>query len=492
MNPDNNDPWRPQPYKPHNTAGSSPISGGADIPQPTPPTPLEAQEEQIWQRPVMPNGTPIPQPEESGLEQAQPAQAPSPDAQKPAEPNTAPVYMPPAAQALPTPQPQQMPRPFGQSPNNQNQPQGKPQQFGGPMAELPPLAQPNNTNPAAKPPKKRNIMRWVWIALIALIVLPAIGLAIYFVMTVMNDNSKKEATQEQEKLSYNLQDLQEVGKAPTADNVKALDKTTSFYTVFKNTAAQSVVQTKWNVYYTEKQDDPRADQYTMYDTTINYKTKQFAYTENTASNLGVYQTRCLDQKQYNYNDSKLTTAPTWQLASDSTDCQFSVAALHFNDGVNTGGLNSNQADDFIRKIKSGADLKVNSLALETYKEKPYLKFEVTVTPKQQADGTYIGMQAFMNAFQATGLDPKAYPYNYFGAGGEGMKMTYYVDPVTQLPVHAVIDSTAAFNAAGQPVEPKAWTHRFIEYVFPKDVVQPTLNDHAPITFTTWPDAKLKQ
>lgn len=493
MNPDNNDSWQPQPYRPHSDADVQ--SNGADVPRPTPPTPIPPSEESVgrpsqpWQPPVMPGGAPIPQPELPKVSSQDLPQPTPPLPPRPAQPASQFQGQPNfgAAPSVPS-QVAQANRPVNPNTVQNN----APQQFGGPMAELPPIAQNNalDSNHPLPKHKKSHRGQIIWITIAALVIVPAIALAIYFVASVMNDNAQKEQQQQQEQITYNHSELEAFGKQPTAEKAKNLDKTASFYTVFKKAAQEPIVQTTWDVYYTAKQNDFRGDQYTMYSSTIDYKTKKYAFSENAVSNLGNYQTRCIDQKQYTFNDSKLTTVPNWQLASDSTDCQFSVAALYFNDGVNAGGLTADQADTFLKKVKSGSGLKVEGLTLETYKEKPYLKFNVTVTPKLQ-NNDFIGMQAFMNAFQATGQDPKTFPYNYFGPGGEGIKMTYYVDPATLLPVHAVIDSTPAYNAAGKPVEMKSWPHRYVEYAFPDKVVQPTLEGNTPIGFSTWPVGNLK-
>ena len=350
------------------------------------------------------------------------------------------------------------------------------------MAELPPLATDSVITPEAK--KQRKLF---WIIVAVAVILPAIGIGIYLTSSFMQDSKNKKVIEQQEKLNYNTEALQALSKAPLTDAaVSKLDKNATFYTAFKQAATKPVVQTKSSIYYAAGENDPRSDQYAVYDTAIDYRSKKYSYGENSYSNLGLYQIRCIGDKQYNYNDSKLTTSPSWQPASDSTDCKLSTVTMYLNDGFNTGGLTSDQADNFIRKIQRYGMVKVNSASMATNKDKQYIKLDVNVTPQKQGS-IYMGMQLFMNAFQATGLNAEKHPYTFFGAGGEGAHIEYYIDAATQLPVYAKVNTTASYGSNGKPQLTTNWSHRAIEYTFPEAVADQNLDTHAPITFTTWPD-----
>ena len=455
----NNQPWTPKPYQPENPE-----------PQQSPQAPKPPVDPYAWQREATQQQQPSTE-QDQQITSQMPAHYIAPSTTPP----VAPVPQQQAPQSWPsTPMP----------PTHQTQaPLVPTQQYGGPMAELPPIAPPGQTiTPEAK--KQRKIF---WIIIAALVILPALSIGAYFGIKMAQDSDQKKVIEQQEKLNYNTEALQSIAKAPlTEAGVSKLDKAATFYTVFKQAAVKPVVQTKWSVYYTGAENDPRADQYALYDTAIDYASKKYSYSENSYSNLGLYQIRCIGDKQYNYNDSKLTTSPSWQPASDSTDCKLNTVTMHLNDGMNAGGLTSDQADTFIRKIQRYGMVKVNNISLATNKDKQYIKLDVNVTPQKQGS-IYWGMQLFMNAFQATGLNPEKQPYTFFGAGGEGAHIQYYIDATTQLPVYAKFDSTAALNNSGKAQLTTNWSHRAVEYAFPANVTDQNLDSATPITFTAWPD-----
>ncbi len=354
------------------------------------------------------------------------------------------------------------------------------------MAELPPLASRDQLGSYSAADKKQRLIMWLVIA--AAVVIPALIIGLVFLTKTSNDANQKKTQQAAAHVAYNADAITQLSKGTVTDaQVAKLDKNATFYTALKAAAKQPIVSTKWDVFYTPAQDGKRTDQYTFYNTTIDYKTKNYAYSENSYSNLGVFQTRCLGDKQYNFNDSKLTTTPTWQAASDSTDCALSTVMMHINDGLNTGGLDDKQADAFMSKLQQSGVIKVNSVALAANGGKQYLKVDANVVPQKQGGDIYWGVQRFMSAFQATGMDANKHPYTFFGSSGEGAHMVYYVDLATQLPVYSTIGSTPSFDKFGKPQVTTSWSQRFIEYSFPTTVTAPTLDDHAPIGFTAWPD-----
>lgn len=459
-----NEPWTPKPYQPK-----------SDEPQTPPAAPVQpVGDPYAWQRSMHPS---TPDPKElplvpGGIQSGISPQSPEPIMQPEAKP--APQLMnPPQAPWTPGVQQQHA---TGPSLNPT-------QQYGGQMAELPPLAAQHSTTPKAK---KQRLALWLVVA--ALVLLPTIGIGIYLYSNLSKDSEQQKTAQQLEQVTYNNDALAALAKAPlTNEAISKLNKEDTFFTMLKAGATSPIVQTKWDVYYTDKQDGERTDQYTLYDTTIDYRSKKYAYAENTYSNLGIYQTRCIGDKQYNFNDSKLTTSPAWQPASDSTDCKLNTVTMHTSDGINPGGLNSNQADTFMRKIKGYNLIKVNKLSVATNKDKQYIKVDLEIVPQKQGDNIYWGMQLLMNAFQETGVDPDKHPYTYFGSGREGAKVSYYFDAATQLPVYSVSQSTAPLNGKGEAELAQSWSHRYIEYAYPQTVAEQTLSDSKPIGFTAWPD-----
>jgi len=514
MNP-NDQPWTPKPYQPQQSNNTpteptqTPVEKpAAPAPAPELQVPSRDEGEFVWQRPHDAPHHPTDQPHrpimrptgEAMLEPEKPA-APvipaMPEIPHAFGTGDADLDLPEVARAPHQPSPErffqphvsatpevQAPIPSTQWGNPQaphgTQPLGPTQQFGGQMAELPAVA-PSSLTSADK--KQRKIF---WIIVAALVILPALGIGAYLGLKLNHDSNQQKIAQQQ-KISYNLSELQAVAKSPLTDaTVANLDKEKTLLTVMKQAALKQIVQTKWGVYYTAQQADQRGDQYSLYDTAINYQDKKYSYNENAYSNLGVYQVRCIGADQYNYNDSKLTTSPSWQPASDSTDCKLNTVTMHLNDGMNTGGLTDKQADAFLTKLQKSGVITVNSVALTTNRDKQYIKVDFNVVPQKQGS-LYQGMQIFMNAFQATGLDAAKHPYTFFGAGGEGTHVQYYIDPATLLPAYARMDSTPVLGSTGQPQLTTNWSHRTIEYSFPDAVADQNLDSHTPITFTAWPD-----
>lgn len=353
------------------------------------------------------------------------------------------------------------------------------------MAELPPLAAHDQFNTPTAGDKKQRLIMWIVIAVV--VILPALIIGTLFLTKQLHDASQKKAALAQPPISYNASALQQLAANPTAGAVGQLNKESTFYTVLKQAATQSVVQTKWDSYYTNQQGGARGDQYTFYDTAIDYGTKAYAYSEDSYSNLGLFQTRCIGTKQYNFNGSALLAAPGWAAASDSTDCGLNTVTMHLNDGFNAGGLTSGQADTFLNALHKSGVVKVDAVSLVANGTAQYLKLDADVIPQDMGNGIYWGMQKVMTAFQSTGLNAAKQPYTFFGASGEGAHITYYVDLSTQLPVYGVMNSTPSFDKFGKPQVTTSWSHRFIEYTFPKTITAPTLNDNTPISFAHWSD-----
>jgi len=440
-------------------------------------------------RPNMTHSYPWRSDSEIAQQQPQPAQPQA--APQPAQPQQ-PAVQPPStpqqpAQSQWTPPTTAMPP--AQTPRPMNNMPGMGPQFGGPMAELPPLSGEMPQAPHHK--KKMNIKKLLFIGGLTVFALLIIGLAIAVVLSFSSAKKEEKAKQAAiTPVSYNANAIKATVNADgtlATGKVQALNKTATFYTAFKQAAMQPIVHTKWDVFYTAKENGKRTDQYTMFDVTADYKSKSFTYSDDAYSNIGVLKTRCIDGQQYTYNGSKLVATAGWQPASDSTTCKQSVVATRMSDGLNTGGLTDKQADTFIQSLNKSQSLGVKSVTIVDKAGHKYLKLHVTVTPKQQTSRVYWGMQNFMSAFQSTGITPEKYPYTYFGPANAGLEMDYYIDPATTLPVFSMIDLTPGINNQGAKVTPDTWSQRLVEYDFPKAVTPLTLDDVAPIAFTTWPE-----
>ena len=460
MDPDNQ-PWSPKPYQPNEPSENT---------QKPVPNTFE-QGEITWQHPSP----------ESQVPNAQASPFTRPHEQRPQAPAQP---QPPVAPAQQWQQPV-APQPWNPA-SGPNQPIAPTQQYGGQMHELPQLSHNSGSAPLSPQQKKQRLLAWIGVAV--LVIVPALILGIMVWSKTSQDSANQKQAQANAAITYNTDAIAALATGTiTNDQVSGLDKTATFYTIFKKAVMQQVVHTKWNEYYTDQKDGKRTDQYTLYDTAIDYQSKKFSYNENSYSNLGLFQTRCIGDKQYNYNATKIATGASWDAASDSTDCKLSTVAMHLNDGVNAGGLNDAQANTFLSKLKGYGVVKVNSLGLVANKGKQYVKIDLNIVP-QKAGDSYFGMQNLMNAFLATGLDASKQPYTFFGSGTEGAHIAYYFDPATQLPVYSVAESTPALTGTGTEQTTTSFSHRYIEYSFPQGVLDQTLNDHNPIGFDNWPSA----
>ncbi len=445
-------------------------AGGYAVPMPL-PAPVADETATVAQpvEPPAPASTPL-QPAPQSW--AQPTQAFNYNTPEMAQPQmtapqpTGPTMWPQSGmQSVQTPQPVQQPT----------------QQFGGPMAELPALAPP----PAAPKKQRRHVLRWTLLAIATLLVVAGAVVAVPL-LRAGNSVADQEKT-----ITTSTKQLQALGKQQTitAANLTGIDKSGAFMSVFKTASQQQNVQTTWDVYTTAKAVSGRPDQYNLYRSTIDYHSKKFNFEENSHDTNSLYQTRCVDGKEYIYDAKGLfSAAPAWQAASDSTACNFTSAKSHFNDGLNTGGLSGTQAAAFIHGLLVSKTINVNDMSLVSQKGKQYIRFDVTITPHKQSNKEYQGLQAFLTAFGATGQNATSYPYNFYGQGNQGVHLLYYVDPTTQLPVYAQMTSTPTVDSkTGKQQKTTAYTHRFIEYAFPAKLAPNTLDGNAPITFATWPE-----
>lgn len=357
------------------------------------------------------------------------------------------------------------------------------------MAELPPLnsettpGQHIATGKSGKLPK--SFIKVLLGGLIVLALLTLIGAAILVAMKSSNKSRPGQHT-----IRYNADQIKKLAASQqlNAAQLKKINATDTFYSAFRSASQQPVVRTLWDVFYTQNQKDERADQYSLYGVAMNYRTKQYTYAEDDHSNIGTIQYRCIGNEQYIYNGSTLSDASaSWQPASDSGSCAFSSVATRVNDGMNTGNLNATQSDTLVQQLNKSGAVKIGGMQLVTQKNAQYIKLSVVITPQKQSSGVYWGMQNFMAAFNATGLNAAKQPYTYFGASGEGLSLDYYINPATMLPSYSVATSAPAYDANGKPAAPKTWSHKFVEYQFPGSLAIQNLNDHNLITFTTWSD-----
>ncbi|MGF7228450.1 MAG: hypothetical protein ACQR33_00505 [Candidatus Saccharibacteria bacterium] len=400
---------------------------------------------------------------------SQPYQPQPTVAQPPVQPMQTPVAQPPA-----------QPQPMAPVPSEPITPSGQPVVIGGGQ---PPL-QPQTFTAASqqKPHKKFRWLKRIALGFLGLVILGLLAFAWHVYVPKLLKIKTNSAENKQ---------LTSLAKGSTLTNASLakLNKTDLFFGVFKHAAEQKVVTTKNAYYFSSKPHDYQTAG-DMDVTSMDYGTKQYSYdsTQANADGFGPTFNRCIGAQQYYFDGFYPDLG--WQKSDDSRDCSLeSVGTFHANDGLNTGGLTSTQADTFVSSLRLVKNLvKVNSATLATHDGKQYIRFDVTINAVKMGDG-YYGMQNFMWSFKDTGLDPSTQPYSYLGAVSDGAHLAYYVDPSTQLPAYTQLNTTGQIESNGKVWSQATYDYRHVEYSFGGQVPTLDLNSTNPITLS-WPTDKL--
>lgn len=428
---------------------------GMQQPNMQPLQPAQPQIQQL-QQPMQPLQQPL-----------QPQQIPPQSTQftQPAQPSAPNFGVNPNANTMPA-QPQQ-PQQF--------QPMQSPQATG--MGSIPPQPEAAMYSSASQQGKKSSRLKRILIILLAVFVLTGIAIAVYMYLPKLRSSQATSGENSQ------LKNLAKSGSSLSSTELAKLDKTNLFYGVFKHAAQQQVVHTKRAIYFSDKANDyTPAD--TIYDTYFDYASKKYSFDSDSVGQGLPDKHRCIGEQEYyilrDFNS-------TWQTSDSSTSCSFkSVGNYNANDGLNAAGLTAAQADVFAASIRKRTGLlTVNSAELKKHNNKNYVMFDVTITPIKLSDGMYWGLQNFMWSFKATGLDPEKQPYTYAGAGGDGLRFHYYVDPATQLPVYGQFDTTSVLDKNGKPTNASSFDYVHVEYSYGGSVPTLTLNDTDAIKLD-WP------
>lgn len=299
-----------------------------------------------------------------------------------------------------------------------------------------------------------------------------------------------------------LATLKDKGASLNEADLKALNKDTVFFTMFKNQNMQPVI--KDTIYTT---DDERPTFLTVVrEVAFDYRTKKIALY---SISEGIHETQLLGGRCFNgveYFDYVEGKAPPgdpknsglkfngWspdprstQPCGDSTGTLMTPEALQHagadvGDLIAAGGLTAQQADTFNQKLQSYGTIRVNDLSLISRKGKQYIRLDMNVVPTLQQDKKYWGMQTFTWSFEATGLDPSTFPYQAGGTPASGQHTIYYVDPATMLPVYSRKDQTPTVDDSGKPKKPATY-HQQVMYEYPTTVTQRPLEDQAVLVFS---------
>jgi len=329
-------------------------------------------------------------------------------------------------------------------------------------------------------------MRIILITVGILFILAIIAAVILLVVT------KKPAAKPTNNQSYvtsentALNALKEKSTTLTSASLAAINTTDLFYSVFRNAAEQSTVVTTKNFYETTSlnsaplsSSESNVDGLTQ--AGYNYANGQFSFQDYDNSIIDY----CINGTDYDYS----TDAPSvgWQQSpTGNGDCQVANTDTTINDGLNTGGLTTAQAQKYVDELRNMQNLiTVTDANLVSVQGKNYIRFDVTVNTNTSCSETYSAMGCFNQAYNTLGL-PSSWPFDNASSIASGASFAYYVDPTTQLPVYTQIAYTPVSGSSNN------WTNQQIEYSFgtlPTFSIANSTNV-IPITIT-WPITTLQ-
>jgi hypothetical protein len=256
-----------------------------------------------------------------------------------------------------------------------------------------------------------------------------------------------------------------------------------FYAAFRNAAEQPIVTTMTNNYWTPQLNGaPIKSSSSNIDFVsqagYDYKKNQFAFQANLSGDIE----RCVDGVEYNASTDGLLS---WTKSGLNGDCQPATTTATINDGLNTGGLSTTQAQTFVDAIRNIQGLvNVTKASSVTVQGKSYVRLDVTVNAKTDCYTNSVpsGIGCFGVAFGYLKL-PKTWPYVTQASIVSGAQIAYFVDPTTQLPVYAQLAFTPVTATQG------FWSNQQVEYSFGP---LPTPQASGPVTgiSLTWPIAQL--
>lgn len=328
------------------------------------------------------------------------------------------------------------------------------------QAPLQPVQSPQSIPPAPLEPQPKQHTHKTIIAMILVVTLMVTAVAIVLFMS-----PKKAAQPVPAVNSAPVKALASSGSLSESD-IQSLDKTNAFWAYFKNAAQQSTITTTKEYYFSDGPNVPPLSR-TFKQTGFDYASKKMVQAidmpDSDLADRVKY--RCFDGKEY----VRTSIRSDWheQEAEDKTYCRFGSESISVNDGINTGGLTADQSEKMIQTLRRQEGLvTVDKLKLTEKQGKQYLRFEVTLHPlPTNEENIYMGNQWWMWAFKETGMDPETHPFAYIGAGGNGSKITYIVDPSTQLPVYSEIGTTPLKDTQGKDKPGDSYSFYRTQYAF---------------------------
>ncbi|MGR6920867.1 hypothetical protein ACU635_42080 [[Actinomadura] parvosata] len=233
----------------------------------------------------------------------------------------------------------------------------------------------------------------------------------------------------------------------TEQDVARVDRTALFYASWKATVTQPVMHIT-QASYTKRADFDRNRPDYVWESGYDYRTKEWQLAWG-AGDADAPVSFCDNGRSFLYS----YYLKKWSEGTQAdTMCAPKRAYRYISDNLSTGGLTAEQADVWVRALRTDYKGLVDpgELKLTEVAGKQYLRLTVDFTPVRRADGLYYGGQLLMWSFKETKLDPQTHPYSYVGSMGTGYHAEYHLDPKTLLPAFAEIEETPAPGKDGRP------------------------------------------
>lgn len=339
--------------------------------------------------------------------------------------------------------------------------------------------------PGAPPPPRRSRLPLIIVGIVALVlVLIAVPAVIVLLRNqAAGPTTSPSASAEPSPAAPTLRPGEPVTKEKLSQ-VSAADFL--WGTLNRQMTAPTVVIT--DAYFRTPADFNAHDQYYVKQVGIDHRTGTEASAKDTTlSSVSMQQgkpdhlTRCVDGKAYWLSEELVTKKLRWR-PSPSTSCSVDDTSwsLSASDGVVPNGLTAAQAAAMIESLRDEFQGFANPRRPTLIKAsgKTYIRQIVDYKPLKLEDGRYWGTQIFLLAFKRTGLDPQSWPFSGGLGPGEGLHVSYYLDPTTLLPVATTIRSTPVLGDDGKVRERYDQTQVF-NYRYPGKLTPLTLKDTKP-------------
>ncbi|MEV0612554.1 hypothetical protein AB0I81_04450 [Nonomuraea sp. NPDC050404] len=234
----------------------------------------------------------------------------------------------------------------------------------------------------------------------------------------------------------------------TDGDLAKVDPAALFYASFKALTTQPVMHITMSSYQEKAEFDKNTPKY-VWESGYDYRTKKWQLAWGSGDDDDGPVSYCDDNESHLYSFMSKKWLP---VSRDDTMCAQKSAYRYITDGVSAGGLTAEQAEVWIRELRTEYEGLVNPGRVQPAEidGRKYLRLVVDIKPTKRAGGLYIGGQSLMWSFKKTGLDPQAHPYSYTGGMGTGFHIEYLIDPKSLLPAYAEIELTPMLGEDGKP------------------------------------------